>query len=98
MKICNLLTFKFLHTYMSFFLLLNTKEDSLKNVGKQNVDGSHWVFFPPAMEVNGYRQLSGAEHSSNVHLLCSTQETNSYMFVKALGWMADLFFLGVLSL
>ncbi len=30
---------------MSFFLLLNTKEDILKNVGKQTVVGSHqsWV-------------------------------------------------------
>ncbi len=26
---------------MSFFLLLNTKEDILKNVGNQIVDGSH---------------------------------------------------------
>ncbi len=29
--------------YMSFFLLLNTKEDILENVGNQTVDGTHWL-------------------------------------------------------
>jgi len=27
---------------MNFFLLLNTKEDILKNVGNQTVNGPHW--------------------------------------------------------
>jgi len=27
--------------YLSFFLLLNTKEDISKNVGDQTVDGTH---------------------------------------------------------
>ncbi len=36
-----LLTFKLLQTFMSFFILLDTKEDVLKNVGNQTVDGSH---------------------------------------------------------
>jgi len=31
---------------MSFFLLLNTKEDILKNVGNQTVEGTHSIFFP----------------------------------------------------
>ncbi len=35
----DLLTLKLLR--MSLFLLLNTKEDILKNVGHQTVDGSH---------------------------------------------------------
>ncbi len=30
-----------LETCKSFYLLLNTKEDILKNAGKQTVDGSH---------------------------------------------------------
>ncbi len=47
---------------------------------------SHGIFHP-TMEVNGYRQLSGSQHSSNFLLLCSTQETNSYRFVKALRWI-----------
>jgi len=29
-------------TWMSFFLLLNRKEDILKNVGNQTVDDTHW--------------------------------------------------------
>ncbi len=38
-KLChNLLTLKLFQTCMSFFLLLNTKEDILKNVGNQIVD------------------------------------------------------------
>ncbi len=28
---------------MSFFLLLNTKQDILKNVGNQTFAGSHWL-------------------------------------------------------
>jgi len=28
---------------MNFFLLLNTKEDLLKNVSNQTVDGPHWL-------------------------------------------------------
>ncbi len=38
---CHLLILHLFQTCMSFFLLLNTKEDVLKNVGKQAVDGSH---------------------------------------------------------
>ncbi len=45
---------------MNLFLLLNTKEGILKNVGNQTVDGSHWLkYFIHTMEVNGYRQLFG---------------------------------------
>ncbi len=36
---------KFFQTVRSFFILLNTKEDILKNFGKQTVDGSHSIFF-----------------------------------------------------
>jgi len=32
-------TLKLFQTYMNFFLLLNTKEDILKNMGNQTVDG-----------------------------------------------------------
>jgi len=38
-----------LQTSMNFFLLWNTKEDSLKNVGNQTV----LVAFDHTMEVNG---------------------------------------------
>jgi len=39
----NLSSFKLFQTCMSFFLLLNTKEDILKNVSNQTVDGPHWL-------------------------------------------------------
>ncbi len=47
-------------TSVGFFLLLNTREDMLKNVGKQTVDGSHWLpfLFPHSMEVSGCHRKS----------------------------------------
>jgi len=36
--------FLFTQTSMNFFLLLNTKEDILKNVGNQKVDVPHSIF------------------------------------------------------
>jgi len=66
---------------MSFFLLLNTKQDILKNVGNQTVDGTHSIFFP-TMEVNGYHQLFDYLHSLKYLLLCSTEERNPYRVGK----------------
>jgi len=37
----HLLTLKLFQTFMIFFLLLNKKEDILKNVGHKIVDGPH---------------------------------------------------------
>ncbi len=57
-------------TCMSFLLMLNIKEDILKNAGNQTVDGPidfHSISFP-TMEVNGDQQLFG---SSKYLLLCS---------------------------
>ncbi len=48
---------------MSFFLLLNTKEDIPNNVDNQTVDSRSMVVFH-SMEVNGYRQLFGYQHCS----------------------------------
>ncbi len=39
----NILSSFTLKTCMSFFLVLNTKEDILKNVGNEAVAGSHWL-------------------------------------------------------
>ena len=74
---------------MSFLLLLNTKKDILKNVCNQTVDSSlaidfHSIFFP-TMEVNGFRQLSGYQHSSKYLLFTSTEERNSYRFGTTYG-------------
>ncbi len=38
------------------------------------------------MEVSGYRQLLGSQHSSKYLLLCSTEERNSYRFGTTWGW------------
>ncbi len=39
------------------------------------------------MEVNGYHQLFGNQHSSKYLLLCSAEERNSYRFRTDWGWV-----------
>jgi len=51
--------------------MLVTKQLMVAIVGKKNKN---------TMEVNGYRQLSGYQHSSEYLLLCPTEERNSYRF------------------
>ncbi len=49
-------------TCMSFFLMLNIKEDILKNAGYQTVDSSidfHSIYFP-TLDVSGDQQLFGS--------------------------------------
>ncbi len=59
---------------MNFFILLNTKEDILKNGGKQIVAiDFDKAFFFHSIKFNGYRQLFGNRHSSN-SLLCAQQK------------------------
>jgi len=57
---------------MSFFILLNTNEDILKNVGKQLMDpiDFHSIFSPYGSRVH---QLSGI-------IFLSEEEINSYSF------------------
>jgi len=38
----HLFTVMLFQTCTSFFLLMNTKEDILKNIANQTVDGTHW--------------------------------------------------------
>ncbi len=47
----------------------------------------HSIFFHNT-EVNGYRQLFGNKNYSKFLLLCSTEETNSYIW-KTWGWVYD---------
>ncbi len=59
---------------MSVSLMLNIKEDILKNAGNQTVDGLidfHSIYFL-TMDVNGDQQLFDYQHSSEYLLLCST--------------------------
>ncbi len=71
------LTVKFFQTCMSFFLLLNIKEDILKNVGIQTDSGFHWLplwFFFHSME---FKQLFGCPLSA---------EINSYNLRVSTSW------------
>ncbi len=55
-----------LKNVLIFILVLNTKEDILKNVGNQTVAGLQWLpyFFFPTIKVSGDQQLFGYPHSS----------------------------------
>jgi len=55
--IYNLLTLMLFQTFMCFFLLSNTKEDILKNVGNQTVGGSHWLYSPIIFSCYGRQWL-----------------------------------------
>ncbi len=72
------------------FLSFEHTNPILKNVGNQTVDGSHWLpFCLHIMEVNGDQKLFGYQHSSKYHLLCLTEERNSYRFGATWGWVND---------
>ncbi len=67
---------------MNVFVLLNTKEDILKNVGNRAVLGTidfHSIFFP-TMEVNGAPKQPAYKLSSEDLPLCSTEQRHSYRF------------------
>ncbi len=76
---------------MNFFLLLNTFWRML--VTKQlTVATDFHSIFPHTMEVNGYRQLFGYQHSSKYLILCSAAEKDSYRFATTWGWVNDVHF------
>ncbi len=63
---------------MSFFLLLNIKEDILKNVGEQfRSPLTSIIWGKSTIEVNVDHQLFVFSHSSKYFLLCSAEEKNS---------------------
>jgi len=64
---------------MSFFLLLNTKEDILKNDWNFGSIDLHSIFVT-TMEVNGAKQLFGSNRSSKCIPLFSADERISYRF------------------
>ncbi len=70
---------------------LDTKDEIVKNVGNQIINSSHWLpqYEKNIMEVNGYCQLCGHQHSSKYFLLCSDEERNSNMFGTSGGWVND---------
>ncbi len=75
---------------MNFFVLLNTKEDILKNVGTEQFWGTidfHSNFFFPTMEVNVAPKQPGYKRSSKYLPLCSAEQRNSYRFGTTWGWV-----------
>jgi len=79
-------------TWMSFFLLLNRKEDILKNVGNQTVDDTHW--FPLYYYFFSFNEnqwlLSTAwlyQYSLKYLLLSSAEERNAFRFGTTWGWV-----------
>jgi len=61
---------------MSFFLLLNTKQEILKNDWNFGTIDFHSIFFS-TMEVNGAKQLFGSNRSSKYLPFCSAEETHT---------------------
>ncbi len=51
-------------TCMNFFLLLNIKEDILKNVGNQKTVGPHWTKI--LWKLMGTEELFGYQHSLHI--------------------------------
>ncbi len=61
---------------MNVFVLLNTNEDILNNVGNRAVL-DHSIFFP-TMEINDALKQPGYKLSSKYLPLCSAEQRNSY--------------------
>jgi len=82
MKRPSLRFWKFCHHLLilplGFFLLLNTKEDILKNDWNFGTSDFHSILFFSTMEVNGAKQLFGSNHTSKYRLLCSAEERQLY--------------------
>ncbi len=67
---------------MNVFVLLNTKEDILKNVGNSSSGAplTFIVFFVPTMEVNGAPKQRGYKLSLEYLPLCSAEQRHAYRF------------------
>ncbi len=72
-----------------FFLLLNIFWRMQVNKQLMVVIYFHSMEKKNTLEVNGYRQLFGYQHSSKYRLVCSKEERNLYMFGTTWGWVND---------
>jgi len=75
------LTFKWLQTFRNFFLLVNTKEYILRNVGNQTVDGP--IDFYITLKVNGPHQLFGYPFF-NMIIFCVQQKKETHSGLEPL--------------
>ncbi len=80
---------------MNVFVLLNTKEDILKNIGHRAVLGHLWLpkYLFPTMEVNGARKQPVHKISSKYLPLCSAEQRNEYRFGTTWEWVNDRIFI-----
>ncbi len=73
-----------LHACMSFFYLLNTKEDTLKNDGNLTIAGSHWLELFSIL----YKSMSTVNclvaHSLQYIFLCVQQKTETHTGLEQL--------------
>ncbi len=83
-----------------YFLLLNIKEDILKNADNQTLAGHHWLLRKKYYESQWGLVTVCYLHSSKYLLLCSADEINSYRFGMTWGWVNNdnFLFVGELSL
>ncbi len=75
-KFCHDLLTQCFQTCINVFILLNTKEDILKNGGNRAVLGHQ--YFSSSMEVNGAPKQPGYKLSSKYLPLCSAEQRHSY--------------------
>ncbi len=77
---------------MNVFVLLNTKEDILKNEGNRAVL-DHSILFP-TIEVNGAQKTAWLQTFFRISSLCSAERTHSYRFGTIWGWVnGDIIFI-----
>ncbi len=69
----------FTHPHVCTFLLWNTKEDILKNVGNQTVLGPNDLYFCPYDRNQWHLKPFGYQHSSK-YILCSMEKSKSCRF------------------
>ncbi len=73
---------------MNVFVLLNTKEDILRDVGHRAVLGTiDFIVFSFPIEVNGVPEQPDYTLSSEYLPLCSAEQTHSYRFGNTWGWV-----------
>jgi len=72
-------------THPHVCLLCNTKDDILKNVGNQTVDGSHWL--PYEKKKILWKSVGSWLPTFFKIILCSTEQRNSYIFGTTWEWV-----------
>ncbi len=85
---------------MNVFVLLNTKEDILKNVETEQIWGKIDLRGIFTMEINGAQKSLVTNFLQNIFLCVRQKKKKLYRFETSWGWVNDerIFFLAELSL